>query len=86
MDGNRAVAYIKKDTTEPFYFKNPLTLEMRGRTFAPAPESLFRKVVDTRIQVTGSKGTIYYVDPVEKTCTCPGFLYRGDCKHVKELK
>tara|TARA_B000000609_G_scaffold156133_1_gene148207 strand:+ start:978 stop:1307 length:330 start_codon:yes stop_codon:yes gene_type:complete len=36
------------------------------------------------IEVTGSKGNTYYVDTEKGTCTCPGFTYRGNCKHVKE--
>lgn len=24
----------------------------------------------------------YYVNTEQKTCTCPGFLYRGYCKHL----
>lgn len=36
------------------------------------------------IEVKGSTGNIYYVDTDKRTCTCPGFTYRGNCKHVKE--
>ena len=36
------------------------------------------------IQVTGSKGNIYHIDTDKGTCTCPGFTFRGTCKHVKE--
>jgi uncharacterized Zn finger protein len=25
------------------------------------------------------------VDTLEGTCTCPGYTFRGACKHVKEL-
>ncbi|MEM3815570.1 MAG: SWIM zinc finger family protein [Candidatus Bathyarchaeia archaeon] len=28
-------------------------------------------------------GIYYYVDLKAKTCTCPGFRYRGSCKHLK---
>nr|NDG05683.1 SWIM zinc finger family protein [Oxalobacteraceae bacterium] len=35
-------------------------------------------------QVQGSKGNVYTVTQrgASKTCTCPGFQFRKDCKHV----
>lgn len=36
------------------------------------------------VKVDGSKGQTYTVDVINKTCTCPGFTYRGTCKHVDE--
>ena len=36
------------------------------------------------IEVKGSTGKTYIVDLDKQTCTCPGFTYRGNCKHVKE--
>ena len=35
-------------------------------------------------QVQGSKGNVYTVTQrgTSKTCTCPGFQFRKDCKHV----
>ena len=31
----------------------------------------------------GSKGNTYTIK--DGRCSCPGFVYRNDCKHVKEL-
>jgi len=87
FDGSKAVAYIKFGTGEPFYFKTPLTLDRRGRTFAKEDTILFKvKVKSSLIEVKGSKGNSYFVDAEAKTCTCPGFTFRGACKHVKELE
>jgi len=35
----------------------------------------------------GSKGNSYEVKLHDKgfDCTCPGFTFRGECKHVKEV-
>lgn len=83
MDGDKAVAYIKWGNGEPFYFKNPLRLDKRGRKFEALKVNPFkRKVESNMIRVEGSKGAVYEVDPDAKTCTCPGFTFRGACKHI----
>lgn len=40
----------------------------------------------TRI-IRGSKGASYSVSigPSGKSCTCPGFQFRGACRHITEL-
>ena len=40
------------------------------------------EIADDVIVVQGSKGNTYTIQ--DGKCTCPGFTYRGDCKHVKE--
>jgi len=86
LDGNNLVAYIKSGETEPFYFKNPIKgFDKRGRKFASVTPSPFKvKKQSNLITVKGSKGNVYTINPEEKTCNCPGFTFRGACKHVAE--
>jgi hypothetical protein len=86
LDGDKAVAYIKWGAGEPFYFKKPLRIDKRGRKFVEISPNPFKaEVTTTIIKVQGSKGAVYEIDPEANTCTCPGFTFRGACKHVKEL-
>ena len=84
LDGMTLVAYIKQGETTPFYFKNPIKgFDKRGRTFVRSDIKPFKaKKTSNLLKVNGSKGNVYWVDPVAKTCTCPGFTFRGKCKHV----
>jgi hypothetical protein len=85
LDGDKMVAYIKFGKGEPFYFKNPIRIDKRGRKFEALKKDPFNvKIESTLIEVKGSKGNSYYVDPDAKSCTCPGFTFRGSCKHVTE--
>ena len=87
MDGDKAVAYIKAGSDQPFYFTNPMRIDKRGRKFEKLDTNPFEKSVEsTTIEVQGSKGNVYYVDPVAKSCTCSGFMYRGNCRHLKDLQ
>lgn len=42
---------------------------------------------DKRWEFEGSKGNKYFVtdDNGKITCTCPGYTYRGKCKHTSEV-
>jgi hypothetical protein len=87
FDGSKMLAYISVGSTTPVYFKNPITIDKRGRKFTPVKPNPFKLVKEksTIIKVSGSKGNIYSVDTDEKTCTCPGYQFRGTCKHITEL-
>ena len=87
LDGSKLVAYVKQGTTEPFYFKNPIKgFDKRGRKFVPADKGLFESSASsTLIEVQGSKGAVYWVDPELHSCTCPGYTFRGKCKHTDIL-
>lgn len=87
LDGNNLVAYIKHGDVSPFYFKNPIKgFDKRGRKFVAVKPNPFKtKKVSNTIAVQGSKGQTYYVDPEAKTCTCPGFQFRGNCKHLETV-
>jgi len=86
LDGNNLVSYIKSGETEPFYFKNPIKgFDKRGRKFATVTPNPFKvKKQSNLITVKGSNGKEYTVNPEEKTCSCPGFTFRGACKHLAE--
>jgi hypothetical protein len=84
LDSNNLVAYIKSGEQQPFYFKNPIKgFDKRGRKFeAVKPNPFNEKSKSNAITVTGSKGQVYYVDAEAATCTCPGYQFRGACKHL----
>ena len=96
LDGTKLVAYIKASETEPFWFKQPIKgFDKRGRKFetvSPSPFKDWAKLLKAHVDVAqsnlitvkGSNGKEYTINPDEKTCTCPGFTFRGSCKHLAE--
>jgi hypothetical protein len=87
LDGTNLVAYIKVEEDKPFYFKSPIKgFDKRGRKFEEVAPNPFEVRVESHLRtVEGSKGNTYTVDDEAGTCTCPGFTFRGACKHIKEL-
>jgi uncharacterized Zn finger protein len=72
-------------------FKKPYGFDPRGRKFVEVKELGeidLDEVKSERWEFTGSKGDRYIVQRLdgELRCSCPGYTFRGDCKHVKEVK
>ncbi len=86
-------AYVTRGSMDVFKFRNPIRINTRGRTFVAVPNiwnfDLGETVEDTKgREFIGSKGQKYVVKKEDNiyTCTCPGYKYRGDCRHVKEME
>lgn len=89
LDGDRVVAYRPWGKGPVITCSGTLKIDRRGRKFEkldPNPFNDFGKKDPMVIEVPGSKGATYYVNTQELTCTCPGFTFRGSCKHTKELE
>lgn len=85
-------AYVRPGATEVKQFKNPITIDARGRKFVLVNNTFDFEIAEPvadnpRWEVTGSKGEIYVVEKTETSynCSCAGFRFRGDCKHVKQI-
>jgi len=90
LDGDKVLAYRQWHTGEPIW-GSPMRFDRRYRKFEPADLKLFgivdAPVVNSSTKVVkGSKGNEYILDLDEKTCSCPGFKFRGKCKHVETLQ
>lgn len=76
-------------------FRTPIQIDTRGRKFVEVRNDIY-KWTNTVAEVTanptwtieGSKGAKYVVekDGSVYNCTCAGFKFRGDCRHIKEVQ
>ena len=73
-------------------FKNPIRIDLRGRKFAVNSVQFKTELTEPEPEgrtwtVRGSKGDEYKITEVNGnlSCTCSGFRFRGECKHIKEL-
>jgi hypothetical protein len=89
LDGDKVVAYRPWGTGEIRKLSGNLKIDRRGRKFVklvPNPfTGLAKKAEPMVVEIKGSKGNSYFLNVEEKSCTCPGFTFRGECKHIKEF-
>lgn len=81
------IAYVPAGIDVLVKLSQPIAFDRRGRKFVPYevqaepddPES---------ITVQGSRGNTYQLSrgPNGYSCSCPGFTFRGKCKHVAEME
>jgi uncharacterized Zn finger protein len=82
----KAMGYVPRGSKTLQRFSKPMSIDTRGRTFVELEgESETQPEPDVTV-VEGSKGQKYYLSNEGEgwLCTCPGFKFRGACKHVAE--
>ena len=91
-DKTKMYAYIAPGQKSVKKFKNFIRIDTRGRKFTAVPNTYGYKIeaevpVNPQWVVMGSKGDRYIVEKTDNglACTCSGFKFRGDCRHVKNL-
>ena len=89
---SKMYAFRARGTEAIKVFKNPIRIDLRGRKFVVNPVQFETKLKEEEPEgrvwtVKGSKGDEYKVSELNGnlSCTCSGFRFRGDCKHVKSI-
>lgn len=92
---DKIYAYVKASTNQLEVLKVPMKFKTGGRKFREVPNQwgYLRDeditVVGKSWVVTGSRGDSYTVTEDatgQRTCTCSGFKFRGQCKHATKLQ
>ena len=82
-DAGIAIGMRKFSAGEVVRFRTPLRLDIRGRTFRLVDDLGSDADVSSKVvEVAGSGTNVYTVDLDRKQCSCTGFKYRGECKHI----
>lgn len=79
----KMLGYIRHGEKEAKMFKSPIQWDTRGRTFVVIKRE---QIAEENVTVVeGSKGAKYFVTKTDAgtTCSCPGFKFRGGCKHIE---
>lgn len=90
---NKMYAYSPFGSGKIQVFKNPIRIDLRGRKFVINDEQ-YRTDIKEAVpegrswKVAGSKGNEYTVTENRNkwSCTCSGFKFRSQCRHITDLQ
>jgi len=89
---DKMYGYLPAGSSEPQVIRKPYRFDTRGRTFEVVAElgeiDLDTVKASEQWQFAGSKGDTYIVQRTDGVlnCSCPGYTFRGQCRHVKEIE
>lgn len=85
---SHAIAYVPEGSRTVKKFRAPLSIDRRGRKFRELEDDVVETPRSNVWRVPGSRGEDHTVTLTagNYSCTCPGFTYRGYCKHVAEIQ
>ena len=90
---DKMFAFRPRGTGDIKVFRNPIRIDLRGRRFVVNPVQFETKLKEPEPEgrswtVRGSKGDEYRVTELNGnySCTCSGFRFRGQCRHIAELQ
>ena len=91
---DKMFAYIKSGSVKVETFKKPYKFKASGRKFKEIANTFGYTADETpevqgrTWQVAGSKGSEYTVNEHlgSWTCTCTGFKFHGECRHIKGVQ
>ena len=91
-DSKNKMYAFRPNTGEIKVFKKPIRIDIRKRKFVVNPVQFKVNVKAEEPEgrvwvVNGSKGNQYRVTETNGnySCTCSGFKFRGNCRHVKNI-
>jgi hypothetical protein len=90
-DKSKMYGYVRRGTDVAETFKKPYRFDARYRTFVEVKELGeidLDEVKSETWKVDGSNGNSYIVQKIDNVynCTCSGFKFKGECKHIKQIE
>lgn len=92
-DRSKMYAFVRSDTKELKEFKQPISIDIRGRKFVAVENTFGFDIPEIRSEhpnwkVVGSKGDVYTVELVNNKyrCSCVGFKFKHKCSHIDKVK